>query len=427
MTINSNPQSLIDELHQLWSHHNFNELASDAVKHLTSGSATDWGIPADVESPITPITLGGGIPDAGTLPKEELLDAMRRALDVPDDEPLRYGGGIGYEPLRHELAKRYTRDRHISATSDHFLLTNGSADAIDLICGTFLSPGDIVISEAPTFSGTLRTFRGHQAEILSVGIDREGMIIDELEQLLSKLETEGRRAKIIYVISNCHNPAGISMSHARRESLLRTAAKFGCLIVDDDAYGELYYTPEPPVTLSELSQGQGVITVGTFSKIIATGLRVGWVFADPSIIEQIVRVRFDMGNSPMLHHMLWQFMQDGRLDKHIVNMRSLYSEKLESLASALHEYCEPYMSFQKPTGGFFLWAQLHENLDALEVQREGIKQGVIFANGHGFFPDHHDLSQHLRFAFSWVPHEDIQEGAQRLAKACAIVSDNNRK
>ena len=110
MTINSNPQSLIDELHQLWSHHNFNELASDAVKHLTSGSATDWGIPADVESPITPITLGGGIPDAGTLPKEELLDAMRRALDVPDDEPLRYGGGIGYEPLRHELAKRYTRD-----------------------------------------------------------------------------------------------------------------------------------------------------------------------------------------------------------------------------------------------------------------------------------------------------------------------------
>ena len=214
---------------------------------------------------------------------------------------------------------------------------------------------------------------------------------------------------------------------SRRESLLRVAAKYGCLIVDDDACGELYYTSEPPITLSELSQGQGVITVGTFSKIIATGLRVGWVFADPSVIEQIVRVRFDMGNSPMLHHMLWQFMQDERLDKHIINMRNLYSEKLELLASALHEYCEPYMSFQKPSGGFFLWAQLHDDLDALAVQREGIKQGVIFANGHGFFPNHQDLSQHLRFAFSWVPHEDIEEGARRLARACAIVSENKNK
>lgn len=423
MTVEPVADTIVDELGRLWAEHDLDELTSDAVKYLTAGSATDWGMPATVQSPVEPISLGGGIPDPDTLPRAELLAAMDRALDVPDDSPLRYGGGIGYEPLRGALAERYTRDRHVPVTADHFLLTNGSAGAIDLVCSAFLSPGDTVISEAPTFSGTLRTFRGRQANIISVGMDDEGLDTTELAGVLADLESQGKRAKLIYTISNFHNPVGSSMSLERRHELLRLAAKHGALIVDDDAYGEFYYTNERPVTLSELANVQGVITVSTFSKIIATGLRVGWVHAEPAVIDRIMRMRFEMGNSPLLHHMIYNFMQDGRLDAHIEQMRGVYSAKLNALSSALHEYCEPYLSFRKPEGGFFLWAELHNGLTARDVQREAIAQGVNLPFGHAFFPDHQDPGEHLRMAFSWVDLDDIPEAARRLAAACERVAE----
>ena len=425
VTVERVADTIVDELGRLWAEHDVEALTSDAVKHLTAGSATDWGMPATVQSPLPPITFGSGIPDPDTLPRAELLAAMERALDVPDDGPLRYGGGVGYEPLRQALADRYTRDRHVPVTADHFLLTNGSADAIDLVCAAFLSPGDVVISEAPTFSGTLRTLRGHQAEVRSVGMDEDGMLVDELEHALDKLTVEGKRAKLIYTISNFHNPMGSNMSQERRATLLKLAAKHGAFVLDDDAYGEFYYSHNPPMTLSEMSRGHGVITVSTFSKIIATGLRVGWVHAEPEIIERIMRMRFDMGNSPLLHHMLWQFMQNGRLDQHLDTMRSIYSEKLEALSSALHKYCEPYLTFRNPTGGFFLWVTLQNGLAALDVQREAILQGSVFPNGHAFFPEHHDhdRGEHLRLSFSWVALGDIDEGARRLATACERVAN----
>jgi 2-aminoadipate transaminase len=194
--------------------------------------------------------------------------------------------------------------------------------------------------------------------------------------------------------------------------------------VDDDAYGEFFYTPDRPVTLSELANVQGVITVSTFSKIIATGLRVGWVHAEPAVIDRIMRMRFEMGNSPLLHHMLHAFMENGRLDQHIEQMRAVYSEKLNALTASLHEYCEPYMTFRKPEGGFFLWATLQNGLSARDVQREAILQGVTFPIGHAFFPEHVDPGEHIRMAFSWLALEDIPEAARRLATACERVAEN---
>ena len=426
MTVETIADSIVHELGRLWAAHDVEALTSDAVKHLTAGSATDWGMPAASNGSASPINMGGGIPDPGTLPRTELLAAMGRALASEDDTPLRYGGGVGYEPLRAQLAERYTRDRHVPVTADHFLLTNGSADAIDLVCSTFLSPGDVVISEAPTFSGTLRTFRGHQAEVLSVPIDGDGLKVDELERLLEQLKARGQRAKLIYTISNFHNPTSASMSTERRLALLRLAASHGCFVLDDDAYGEFCYAPEQPATLSELSSGHGVITVSTFSKVLATGLRVGWVHAQPEVLERIMRMRFDMGNSPLLHHMLSQFMEGGRLDRHIEEMREVYSAKLNTLSAALHRYCEPYLSFRKPAGGFFLWAELQHGLTAVDVQRESVAEGVIFALGRAFYPDNQDQGEHLRLAFSWVAHDEIEEGARRLAAACERVANGAR-
>lgn len=418
------PESAAEEVSRLWAGRDLVTLASDAVQRMSTGSATDWGLAAAVESPLPPVTLGGGIPDPDTLPRRDLLDAMETALAVEDDSPLRYGGGMGYEPLRAALAERYTRDRGLHVEADHFMLTNGSAGAIDAVCSALVERGDVVIAEAPTFSGTLRTFRGRGAEIVSVGMDHEGLRTDELAETMDRLAAEGRRVKLVYTISNFHNPTGRAMSLARREELLRIAARHSAFVLDDDAYGELHFGEPPPPALSALSGGHGVITVGTFSKIIATGLRVGWVHAQPELVELVGRMRFEMGNSPLLHHMLARYIEGGRLDEHIARMRLLYERKVDILAGALTELAEPYLTFEKPRGGFFLWARLQDGITSEELQRAAIEEGVIFPIGRAFFADRTERDgQHIRLAFSWTRMDDLREGAERLARACARVAD----
>lgn len=420
-------RTLAQDLTDLWAGYDLDELQSDSVKFVTAGTPTDWGLPSDVRSVVTPITLGGGIPDPGSLPRQALMEAMQRALDTEDDAPLRYGGALGFDPLRQLLADRYTRDRGYPVTKDHFLLTNGSAGAIDQVAAALLSPGDVVITEAPTFSGSVRTFRGHQADIVTVGMDDDGMLVDDLEGVIEGLQAQGKRVKIIYTIASFHNPMGVTLADKRREKLLRIAAKHGIFVVDDDAYGDLWFEEQArPQPLSSMSECQGVITVGTFSKIVATGLRVGWVHASPELLERVVRVRFEMGNSPLLHRMLFEFAKDGGLDRHISTVRKIYARKVDVLANALREYCEPYLTFRKPGGGFFLWVDLADGLDGGEVQRTAVEEGLIAPAGLAFFPDRKDTGDHIRLAFSWVPEDELREAARRLARACEKVANASK-
>lgn len=420
-------RTLAQDLTDLWSNYDLDDLQSDSVKFVTAGTPTDWGLPSDVRSVVPPITLGGGIPDPESLPRQELMEAMDRALDTEDDAPLRYGGALGFDPLRQLLADRYTRDRGYPVTKDHFLLTNGSAGAIDQVAAALVSPGDVIITEAPTFSGSVRTFRGHQADIVTVGMDDDGMLVDDLEAIIDGVHAQGKRVKIIYTIASFHNPMGVTLADKRREKLLRIAAKHGIFVVDDDAYGDLWFQEQSrSQPLSSMSECQGVITVGTFSKIVATGLRVGWVHASPELLERVVRVRFEMGNSPLLHRMLFEFAKDGGLDAHISKVRKIYARKVETLASALHEYCEPYLTFRKPGGGFFLWVDLAEGLDGGEVQRTAVEEGLIAPAGLAFFPDRKDTGDHIRLAFSWVPEDELREAARRLARACEKVANASR-
>ncbi len=416
--------SITGELEAIWSDYDLDELASDGAKFLSRGSSTDWGLPADIEPKVPPITLGGGIPDPDSLPRQQLLESMSRTINVPTDEPLRYGGGVGYEDLRHEMAKRFNKERGANVTAEHFLMTNGSAGAIDLVCSAYLSPGDTVITERPTFSGSVRTFRGHQANIVTIPIDDNGMCTDQLEDTIDKVTKDGSRVKIIYTIATFHNPAGISMSQDRREELLRIAAKHQILVVDDEAYAELYFpSTQLPTDLSTLSGCHGVISVGTFSKIIATGLRVGWIHGDPRVLDHVLRMRFDMGNSPLLHHMLTDFMSSGQLDEHIISMRSLYQEKCSALANGLRDYCEPYLTFKEPLGGFFMWINLQHGLDPKSVQAAAVEEGLIAPSGHAFFPHQEEMdSRSIRLAYSWAQKADLEEAAKRLGRACERVA-----
>lgn len=430
----------LHELVRLWQQRDLSSLTSRRLQSLSVGSATDWGMSARRPDPkMKPISLAGGIPDVATLPRGSLLQAMARVLgfdlaaDVTlgdatsllDDAPLSYGGPFGYEPLREEIARFFARDHDSAIDADHFVLTNGAAGAIDLVCSAMLDPGDVVVTEVPAFSGSLRTFRGHQARLVGVPMDRQGMRMDVLADTLRRLDVEGTPAKLVYVAPTFHNPTGITMPVPRRRQLIELAAHHGAVLLEDTAYNELFFGAKPLPTLGALAQSHFVITVGTFSKVIGPGLRVGWLQTRPELIRLLEPARFDMGNSPLLHRTLHELMASGELERHVERMRGIYRTKMEHLATALREHCGQALAFDEPAGGFFLWLRLAPPLEAKAVQERALDAGVVFPVGSAFYlPDGPPQEgQHIRLAYSRVPLEDLQIGAERLAANLHPVSE----
>ena len=292
-----------------------------------------------------------------------------------------------------------------------------------------LDRGDVVVTEVPAFSGSLRTFRGHQARLVGVPMDRHGIRLDALEATLQRLEAEGTPARLIYVSPTFQNPTGTTMPLERRGQLIGLAARHGALLLEDTAYNELYFGAEPIPTLGALAGGRFVITVGTFSKVIAPGLRVGWLQTRPELLRRLLPARFDMGNSPLLHRTLHALMVGGELDRHVQRMRGIYRRKMRELATALRACCCEALQFDDPAGGFFLWLRLAPGLDAKTVQERALDAGVVFPVGSAFYlaggpPEE---GQHLRLAYSRAAIEDLQIGAERLAASLQLVAARGRR
>lgn len=415
------PTWTAEQIARLWDGHDLQALLNERSRGLAAGSGTDWGTGGAAAPRVPSISLGGGIPDPATLPRAALLRAAERALAVDDDEPLRYGGAFGSAALREALARR-ARLEGCDVGAEHFMLANGAAGAIDAVCSALVQPGDVVLCEAPTFMGTIRTFRGHGAEVIGLPMDGEGIDVDAVAAQLTRLRREGRRVPLIYVIANFHNPTGIRMSTARREALVRVAAQHASFVLVDDAYAAIAFDDESVVSPWGLTGGRGVIIAGSFSKSIATGLRVGWIQAEPALLEAIARMRFDMGGSALLHGMLAEFMASGEFDAHVEQMRPLYARKAETLASALMEFAEPYVTLVRPRGGFFLWVRLRDGLSAAGVQQAAAEEGASFPLGRGFYPDRNDPEEHIRLAYSWTALDDLREVATRIGRACERVA-----
>lgn len=443
-----------------WAARDLNALMSQRVRKLNTGSVTDWGLPARQPDPgMSPISLAGGIPDDATLPRRGLLAAMARALGLaPEDvgaaevtgnrapasgsapaggpgDPcgtlpfdrgaqrgaaaLSYGGPHGFEPLRAEVARFFARDQDPAIGADHLVLANGAAGAIDLACSALLDPGDVVVTEAPAFSGSLRTIRGHGARLVGVPMDAQGVCVDQLDDTLRRVAAAGTPAKLVYVSPTFHNPTGITMPIARRHELLEVAARHGVLLLEDTAYNELYFGDRLIPTLGALAQGHFVITAGTFSKVVAPGLRVGWLQARPELLRLLMPARFDMGNSPLLHRMLYEYMISGELEAHVGRMRAVYRDKMCVLAGALRESCGTALQFTEPGGGFFLWLRLDAPLKAQAVQAQALERGVVFPVGRGMFPAEGPApdGEYLRLAYSQAGMDHLRTGAERIA-AC---------
>ena len=392
---------------------------AEAIERLLAPVVRELPQPTSL-SPL-PFDLNAGVPDRATLPAEALAEAARQALSDDPAGALTYGGTLGHEPLRAWIAARQSRETGLAIGAEHVTLTAGSAHAIDNIAATFIAPGDAVIVGAPTYPGAIRTFLARGARLVEVPQDGEGLEMDALAAALQRQHAAGAPVKLIYVTANYDNPSGSTLPLNRREELVRLAREHRALVVEDDAYTGIDLDGPPPTSLFAVAGGEGIVRCGTFSKTIATGLRVGWTVAGPLLTERLGFMRFDNGASPLLHRTVLAYLESGAHDPHVERLCALYRERRDASAAALHEHCEPYLTFRMPSGGFFHWLKLREGLDAAAVTRAAAEQGVAVTPGTGYYATAGG-DDRIRLVYSALPPQELEEAIRRFAVALESVA-----
>lgn len=412
------------KLAERWQHRSPKAIGNRLSTPLFGG-AGEWDLPADITPKKDLLYLAVGIPDVASLPKAQLQAASVKTHSLPGDLALRYGFGPGPNSIRQWLANHRNKLEGTSVNEDWFQMTNGSSGAIDLIVRSIIDPGDIIIAENPTYMGTLHNFRAVGADIRFVSVDRHGMNIAALDTLLTEIKREGKTTKLVYTISAFHNPTGYTLSQERRERLIEVAFKHDVLILDDEAYRELWYDKPPPPALSAMTDGYGVITTGTFSKTVATGIRAGYIHARPEILALFGRMRFAMGQNQLGLRAFGAFLDAGDYEPHLEHIRDVYREKRDVLDRALKKECSEYLDWEFPEGGFYLWASLKQGIKVTPLWRTAVEEGIAINPGTGFSQAGSPPAECIRIAYAWTPIEQFEEAAARLRIACERVVAGN--
>ncbi|MFN7940235.1 MAG: PLP-dependent aminotransferase family protein [Thermoanaerobaculia bacterium] len=367
------------------------------------------------------ISFAGGLPAPEVFPIAEIRAAADRVLAVHGTEALQYGLTEGYLPLR-ELLCRHMARYGIEVGPSNILITSGAQQALDLVGKLLINSGDRVLVEAPTYLGALQAFTAYQAQYLAVPIDDEGMRVDELE-------TELRAGpKFLYVLPNFQNPGGVTMSLARRNRLVELASHYGCPILEDDPYGQLRYEGEhqtPLVVLDAEIHGNhdgrpyrgDVMYLGTLSKTLAPGLRLGWVVAPESVISRLVQMKqgSDLHTSTFTQMVAFETARGGFLDQHVKRIREVYRERRDAMLAALERHFPPQVTWTHPQGGLFLWATLPEGADTAALLPKAAAAKVAYVPGVSFYPRGVGGERSMRLNFSYSKPEVIDEGIRRLA------------
>ncbi|MCC2629180.1 MAG: putative transcriptional regulator, GntR family [Thermomicrobiales bacterium] len=355
------------------------------------------------------VFFGGGVPPTEAIPVARLREGADQAW-ADGAEILLYGEVRGYRPLRELIVERMAARGAIVDPAD-VLITNGAQQGIDLAARIFIDPGDIVLTEEPTFMDALRVFRSHEAEPVGVPIDEEGLQVDVLTALLDRLP---KRPKFLYTMPTYQNPTGVSMSTARRRALVELAWERGLVIVEDDPYGDLSYDGNPPPTLKSLDPE--VIFLGTFSKVLAPGLRVGWVASSPRLREAFFNVKegTDIHNERIMTRTVYHSAR-GFLDEHVAATREIYRARRDAMLAGLEREMPAGVRWTTPGGGFFLWVTLPEQCETDVMLPDATDRGVIYLPSSWFYPDR-SWTRSLRLNFSAQPEERIAEAMRRLAE-----------
>jgi DNA-binding transcriptional MocR family regulator len=368
------------------------------------------------------ISLGIGVPDPEHYPFLDLKNTIDKVLEEKWRLILQLMLPEGYYPLREVLAE-WSVPEGQPISPEEVLISAGAVQAVHLICKLLLVPGDMVVVENPTSTNGLMAFRAAQAKIVDIPIDNQGMRVDILENLLAR-----QKVKLIYTIPTYQNPSGTVLSLERRLKLLDLAQRFRIPIIEEDPYSKLYYDKIPPPALKSLDKYSSVIYVGTFSKILFQGLRVGWVAAAKPVIKQLSSIKYliDLHTSSLEQYALNEFIRKGLLEKHLQKMRKIYTRKRDLMISALSKYCSDSFSWNTPAGGICLWCQLSGGLKALDLLKEAVYEKVIFIDGKTFAPQGNN-DEWLRLNFTYLSESQIEEGIRRLSRAVQRLKKRLRK
>ena len=366
------------------------------------------------------IPFNFGHPDPETLLTAELRSAMLQVINSPDAYTmLQYGAEQGTRSLIDYLVGKIQREQGISLQPANLMVIAGSTSGVDMLARLYAKPGGVVLVEAPTYVDAIHVFRDHHIELCSIPIDENGLIPNELEKQVVQLHSSGVFPSMLYTIPTFHNPTGITLSEARRIEIIRIAQHYGLLIVEDDVYRDLSFEGAAPASFYALANGKQVFSIGSFSKTLAPGLRLGWLVGSEESIQYCVNCgTAQMGGAanPFVAHMVAEYCRSGSFEKHILDLRSLYKMRRDIALAALSEYMPSDMEWTYPMGGFFIWLSLPKNVFAQEVKRLALQEGVSVSAGEGFFVNPVDGEHNLRITYSRAKPEDIETGIRILAQ-----------
>ena len=375
----------------------------------------------DIPSSKRSFDYGGGRPDPASFPYEELTKATATMLRRDGAEALNYGTVYGYDKLRDLVVDKLKSHEDIEIRRENVLITHGASNAISLFADTFLDVGDPIIVEAPTFMGSLRTFDRHRARTIGVPVDEQGMDVDALGHALAELARKGERAKFIYTIVNFQNPAGPTLPLARREQLLALANQYETLVLEDDAYGELRFEGEHVRSLIGLDNGEIVARCSTFSKILAAGLRCGYLIAEPEILAHVSSFNTS-GTNYYINYLVYEYLSQ-HMDDHIRELIGVYRAKRDAVLDGLEYHLKGEARWSRPEGGFFIWVELPEGVDPEKLAQLAFEENVNYIPGSPFFPDGRQGSNFVRLATSYMSVKDLRDGMDVF---CPLVKKARR-
>ncbi len=365
------------------------------------------------------ISLAGGLPDTSTFPPRSFAAQMTRIAQHSAAEALQYGPTEGFEETK-DCILQVMGAEGMAPEAEDVIVTTGGQQAIDLVCKTLLDPGDVVICEAPTYPGAVPVFCSYQADVVQIECDRDGMRVGELESLLEQLRGAGRRPKFVYTVPTFQNPAGVTLSLERRRRLVDLARAHELLVVEDNPYGLLRFGGEPLPPLYQLDGGDFVIYVGTFSKILSPGIRLGWAVAPPPVMEKIVlgKQAADLCTSTLTQYFVREYFAEGRWQAYIDELVELYRGRRDTMLAALAEHFPAEASWTEPEGGLFIWATLPSYIDTGDLLAKALRDDVAFVPGQAAYVDGRGGSS-MRLNFSGVTEAEIREGVRRIGRVIA--------
>ncbi|MFY9488232.1 MAG: PLP-dependent aminotransferase family protein [Solirubrobacterales bacterium] len=362
------------------------------------------------------ISLAGGLPDTKSFPPELLESVMSQMARTSSAELLQYGPTEGLGPMKDCIVDVMAAE-DMSIDPDNVIVTTGGQQVIDLVTRTLVDPGDTIIAEAPTYPGAVPSFSSFQANVVQIDLDDDGMKIDVLEETLARLDREGITPKFIYTIPNFQNPGGVTMSLERRKRLVEIAQERELLVLEDNPYGMLRYSGEPLPTLRSIDGGEFVMYLGTFSKILSPGIRVGWLEAPAPVLAKvnIAKQAADLCPSSLAQYLIITYFAQADWRDYVKTACAIYVKRRDAMLGALDRYFPAEATWTKPDGGLFIWATLPEMINTTDLLAKALSANVAFVPGEGAYLDGRGTNA-MRLNFSGSDETQIVEGVRRIGE-----------